>query len=793
MLKKIHFLTLFFSVIFTIGFANDSFEGKKIAEVSISIENLDKDTSYDVKAIANKLKAQKGSIFLQSDFDADLKTLTVDFDRIDPDVEMKNNEIFIKIKLWLRPMIRKIEWIGNQKFKSNKLQKELAIKVNTAFNVTEFNKALNKVKEFYIKKGYFESQITYKVIPISDKNEVKLQIKVKEGKSGKIQKIVFKGFTKSEKNELLSLIITKKYNILTSWMTGTGTFREDAIEQDKMSIINFLQNKGYADAKADINITEDKKSGKLIIEITAHRGTLYRFGKITYDGNCILPDEDILKRFLVYPNDPFSPEKIRETIQAIKDAYGAKGYIETHVYYETQLMENEPIYNINFYIDEGDVYKIGLIKIYGNKSTRNSVILRESLLIPGETFDTRKLKATQARLENLGYFKAVNVYAVQASDDLGCNYRDVHIEVEETSTGHLSFAAGYSSSENITGTIDLTENNFDHRGIFNVFKDGTSALRGGGEYLQLKASLGKRQQNAALTWMTPHFKDSLWRAGFEISGTSSSLQSKDYKVRTFGGSVYTAYPISTFWNVGTRYRLRNSDNIIKKKKIKGKPKNEREEFIKNAQKDNEGLISGLGLFLNYDSTDSSYKPHRGLKSNIEGEYVGIGGEYDFLKYSFTNSYYYPLWSKGTFKYRLDLKFIDARGKLTLATPKKVPLSERFFLGGETTVRGYKPYIIGPKMPGKPDDPFGGTSSTLLSIEYNQEIIRPLVDLFLFVDSGSVKFDEFKIGTLRTSVGAGLRLEIMNRVPITVGWGYPINPKKRSTDSQSVFFYMGGQF
>lgn len=68
------------------------------------------------------------------------------------------------------------------------------------------------------------------------------------------------------------------------------------------------------------------------------------------------------------------------------------------------------------------------------------MILRESLLVPGETFDSVKLKATQERLRNIGYFKNVNVYAVRAEDDqiLGENYRDIYIEVEEAPTGHAS-------------------------------------------------------------------------------------------------------------------------------------------------------------------------------------------------------------------------------------------------------------------------------------------------------------------------------------------------------------------
>jgi outer membrane protein insertion porin family len=242
-----------------------------------------------------------------------------------------------------------------------------------------------------------------------------------------------------------------------------------------------------------------------------------------------------------------------------------------------------------------------------------------------------------------------------------------------------------------------------------------------------------------------------------------------------------------------KYRLRNSDNKVKEKAFKEKEPNEQKRILREREEKTEGIISGIGTYISYDSTDNSYRPHQGVRSLFETEYIGLGGKYDFFKFGYLNSYYYPLWSKGTLKYRFDFKFIEVFGSLNKTTKaSKVPLSERFFLGGETTVRGYKPYIIGPTMPDTDNDPMGGVSSMLLSIEYNQEIIKPLIDVFFFIDAGSVSFKKLNINTPRTSVGAGVRLEIMPRVPMTVGFGFPINPKKHD-DIQHVFFYMGGQF
>ncbi|MFA5250904.1 MAG: BamA/TamA family outer membrane protein, partial [Parachlamydiales bacterium] len=142
----------------------------------------------------------------------------------------------------------------------------------------------------------------------------------------------------------------------------------------------------------------------------------------------------------------------------------------------------------------------------------------------------------------------------------------------------------------------------------------------------------------------------------------------------------------------------------------------------------------------------------------------------------------------TFKARGELKFIEP---LFNTHVHGLPLSEKFFLGGETTVRGYKPYILGPKMQNRKSDPLGGISYMLFSIEYLYQIFAP-AGIFFFFDSGCISDQHFSLPKINTSCGGGLRLELMNRTPIVVGYGVPINPDQKS-DVRHFFFSMGGQF
>ena len=207
---------------------------------------------------------------------------------------------------------------------------------------------------------------------------------------------------------------------------------------------------------------------------------------------------------------------------------------------------------------------------------------------------------------------------------------------------------------------------------------------------------------------------------------------------------------------------------------------------------NGGIVSGLAFMLGYDTTDSAFKPHRGIRSNFESEFAGLVrridtyNDFPFLKFGYLNSFYLPIWSKGTLKTRADLKFIKP---LWGGTAEDFPLSERFFLGGDGSVRGFAPGKIGPSYGNQ--EPTGGISSALFSIEYLQNIFKPL-DVFTFFDTGAITRKQFTFGDFKMSYGFGLRLDIGKQLPFVIGMGFPLNADNKE-QKQKVFFSMAGQF
>jgi len=797
------------------------YENQLIDQVTINVHSQEGSVA-EGRAILARLRTQKGNFFSQSDFDEDLKTLSQDFDRVEPTVDTSGEKISISLDVWPKPTIRTITWRGNQLVKTKRLQKELNINCFTPFDRLAFNQAFHKLKAYYIRKGYFEAKLDYQVTRCDETNEVNIVIDIQEGRTGRIKKIEFINFCEGEESDVLKEMITKTYNRFTSWYTESGTYNEDAVQQDKLVITNYLQNRGFADAQVDINIIETTQN-RIIVVITAHKGELYTFGpQISFEGNKVICDNEIARLFTIKPCQPFSQEDIQETTQAIVDAYGRLGYVDALVDYQAELIEGTYSYNVRFKIEEGEQFRVGLIRVFGNVSTKTSVILHETILIPGEIFNTIKLKASEQRLLNIGYFKNVNVYIVKGSESslLQGNYRDVYIEVEEANTGQFSAFLGYSNVEDIFGGITISEHNFNHEGLYYMWRDGLRALRGGGEFLNLTVQIGQKSRTYGLSWTKPYFMDSRWTIGFDLTKSTTRYISKEYDLDSVSLVLRAQRELNTYVRWGLQYRLKNGFVDLHH------GASHFEDLKTEAHI--HGLISAIGTSLSYDSTDHPVKPTKGLKSKVFLEYAGLGGDHSFFNIGYFNSYYVPVGSRLVVKYRADWRFIQPLGHTRYAT---IPLDERIFLGGEYNVRGFRPYRLGPrfieknkylvyrdvidpvtgekvidpktkKTKQKPyktitkvkhgDVPRGGLSLQFYSVEISRRIMQDL-EVFTFMDAAHLSKSTWEFGRMSVSVGYGLRCKLISSIPpVTVGMGYPLNAHHHS-DVKRFFFSFGGNF
>lgn len=744
--------------------------------------------------IRMKLKTREGDFFSQAAFDADLKLLIQEYDRIEPILQQDGDKVKVILKVWPKPQIREIRWEGNAKLSTDQLQSELNVRQGTPLDRQQFNQAFHALKTHYVKQGYFEVHLHYEIIYSEDEKMVDIVIHVQEGRSGRIKRIDFAGFTREEESAVTEMMVTKEYNFFLSWLTGSGVYNDEMIQHDTFVILNYIQNQGFADAQVSIDVEEARQPHRVILKISLNRGAQYFLGKFSIKGSSLFSEEELLDSLCCEAGDPFSPEILHRCTQKITDRYGDLGYIDVLVNYDAKIAEAPHTYDVEISIDEGKPYYVGMIKVLGNSTTQTRVILHETLLIPGELFSLKKLQLTEARLLNVGFFKNVNVYAVKSESCalLPGNYRDVHIEVEEMNTGHLGASFGFSSSESMFGSIDLTERNFNAAGLRDVLSEGFRALRGGGEFFHMNLTLGNKAGNYGVSWTKPYFRDTPWSVGFDLERSFNEAISKDYDIHSTGLTLHATYGLNAFTRVRAHYRIKYSkihidedddDEDDEKNKEKDKEAEKRKK-----QASNDGLISALGVSWIYDSTNSPVYPTSGLKSKIEAEVAGLGGDWRFLSVGYRNSYYYDL-GLAVFKLRGDAYFIQPIGS---TGPHNIPLDERFFIGGEWEVRGYRPYRLGPKFGDDKDEPTGGISMQFFSAEICKQVFSR-ADAFAFFDTGSVSMDRWRIGPFFHSVGVGSRVKLLDGAPpVTIGIGFPLN-RKSNSDVKKVFISMGGKF
>lgn len=767
---------------------NYDVEGLVVQSIQVRIENQSMRNSGVESAILEAISTRKGDVYSQLDFDEDIKSLSKAYDKVQPTISLLADGIEIVIKVWVKPIISNIQWNGVEKIKLKKLKKELELSSGDIFNSALFNQKIHDLQAYYVKKGYFDAVVDYSLEYNQDRDAVCITIDIHEGSSGKIGKIDFECFTKEEEKDLLSLIVAKKWNFFTSWISGTGKFDRKMATHDELVIIDYMQCRGYADVQIDVDVcTMD--NGKLSITYTVDRGDVYYIDEVSMEGNRLYTDEEIYDVINLSHGDLYSPQAIQQAASRIRSQYGRYGYVESVVDFEIiPSIHNEKHFAVHYKIGEGKKFCVGLIHVSGNILTEARVILNETLLVPGTEFNSDLLKTTEDRLRRIGYFSHVNVYPVDTDrgQDQGAAFKDVNIEVEEQGTGNIATFFGISN-DGVFGGLQLTENNFRAKGL--LFDKGFKGLRGAGEYAFINVTLASKSNSFGVSWSKPYIFDSEWTAGFDIDISQNRHVSDNFKVRSQSLRLYGSRPLNEYWRQEIHYRIKNSETKVNLTNNEGDP--ERARLEKDLEEDSRhsGIISAIGVTHAYSDLDNPFNPCKGFRSSIDVEFAGLGGKNAFFKTEYINSYYQPITENTIVKFRLDAKFIHP----TFGTSNgEIPLEERYFLGGENGLRGYRSYHIGPLYSDN-RTPRGGISSILGSVEAVYKV-HNMINPFVFYDIGGVSEHQVKFNRIHHSFGFGSRIFVFGPAgpQISIGYGWPINEDNGRIVSK-LFFSLGGRF
>ena len=657
-----------------------------------------------------------------------------------------------------RPPIKAIYLSGNKKLKTSDITEKLKIKTNTVLNIERIKESMDEIKKLYSTKGYYATRVSYD-IEYGEAYDVTVNFTIDEPAQAYVRKISFTGNKTFKDGKLKDYMRTREKGIL-SWFTGSGILDDEALEDDRKNLEAFYHDHGYLRVKVgipDIKISQDGKS--ISISIPIEEGNVYTIGTVNFEGDIIFDTAVLMRSLKSRTGRTFSSMAYQEDILNLVDLYQDKGYAFCDVTPLTLLDDDARKVNLTFNITKGKEIYFNRINILGNTKTRDKVIRRELNFAEGDRFSATNLKASKKKLKNTTFFKETDMKLVRTEEPDKVN---VDLSVEEKPTGSLSLGIGYSTSDNIILTGNVSQENF----------------FGTGRKVYLDAALSSVTQEYRLTFVEPYIFDLNLSTGLSIFDYTRILDTYDYEKK--GGSVVLTRPLTDDIKVGTRYRYEITDVY-----------NISSEATKDIW-DQRGTssTSAVSLSLMKNTIDDVLNPSKGVNSDITVETSGgpFGGSNYFYKVTGFYGQYIPagFWDSSFF----------VRGTGGIIRPyggKELPLYEKFYVGGLNSVRGFRFGEAGPKDIN--EQVLGSENQLYFNMEWIFPLYKPAgLKGVLFYDAGA-GFDGTNLNvikdSMRTTAGFGIRW-FSPMGPIRLEFGYNLFPK--SGDRRSAFdFTIGTQY
>lgn len=459
---------------------------------------------------------------------------------------------------------------------------------------------------------------------------------------------------------------------------------------------------------------------------------------VAFDGNTVYTSEVLTKFMDLQPGQVLNSVYVGQKVQGINAAYARDGYMLAHV--DGIRVDDQGVLHVH--IVEGIVEDIVPA---GNKKTRDKVITREFVQKKGKPFNKFLVRRSVERVYNLGFFDDVNVRMLPGNQDP--NNVIIEIDVLEHKTGTITLGAGYSKSDGLMGIIEFGEDNF----------------RGTGDKFKVHWEIGgkKKYKNYQISYLKPWIDSKGTSLGFSFFNREDEYtdynedgnEVAEYNKKSRGFNIsfgrQTGEYTRDYLTLESRkdsYKWDDDDSSgFRYDKNAGSGTNWNNgsyNFANDKYVDkNFGRINSITWQKVYDSRDNIYEPTRGRRISYTAQWAGhgLGGDFDFYKFTAEARMYKKLGAKNVLAFRARGGFIQG----------DAPYSQLFTLGGADSLRGYE------------DDQFRGKYMYNATLEFRFPIVKKVSGV-LFTDIGDA-WDAPNVTwynskkTFNYGVGAGVRI------------------------------------
>ncbi len=666
--------------------------------------------------------------------------------------------VILVFHLTERPIIGTVEYTGSKKLTSTTIMDKLKenkadLKSGTVLDYNKVKHTEAALRFMAAEKGFPDAVVRSEIRSMG-RAQVGVIFDVSEGPKARIKKVIFTGNTAFSDRKLKYTMKKTRESWFLSWATRHNIYSEGRYFEDVKGIRELYEAGGYLDVEIGEPIVESEltKNGEkkwLTITIPIEEGAAYLLGNFTFEGNEIFTDEVLQTWVPIKEGEALNKVLLAEVMRYFESRYGEKGYIYATA---TPIFDRRPdtqIADVSISIAEDEKYFVNRIEFEGNASTRDHVLRREMLVHEREVFNYVRYQRGIYRLKQRSIFEIKEDPVVTKIPET--KTVDINVKGTESSKNEFLFGGGY-------GGI----NGFFISGSFRTYN-----FLGLGTTMSLNADVGKVQQLYSVNYSDP------WLFGKRIGGSvslyNSNLEYIQFDQKARGGSFTVTFPIGDFagWQVGYRYERSEVDNLDPS-------------LLSPTYYVQTSTTSAVFAAVFLNTVNNMFRPTRGVSLSFSTVFAGgpFGGDNEYIKPWFEGTYYVPTFKKQNMAFRLQLGYIKPMNG------DEIPLWERFFLGGESSLRGFGIRSVYPLTKDKrfflDTETFtiqGGDRVFLANFEYIFHIIEQ-VDLALFIDIGNTYHERQKLdlSNYRANIGIELRFYVpMFQVPLRLIYAKNLKP------------------
>ena len=724
------------------------------AGVKVTTIEIRGNKRIELPAIVGRLTLKPGDPYTSENVRGQIKILyeTGYFEEVQVETEAGTGGTALAFLVREKPFITEIVFDGNTELSDDKLKEKITIKSQAFLDQLQAKESAEKIRLAYQGAGYFNCSVI-PVVQTLDEDRKRLTFLVKEGDKARVQTVNFDGLHAATKDEMFKVMATREWipwhGLITqlklpSMVSDAGVLKREEMNNDVERVKEVLLNKGYLNARVGlptVELSEDKKW--FVVTYAVMEGEPFTIGEIGFRGNTVFEDPELRQGLKMKEGEIFQRQKLRDEITRLNDLYGSKGYSFADVSPNVVPNTTERTASIILTVKEGEMMRIRQINISGNEKTKDNVVRREIRVDEQDVIDTPALKRSFQRLNNLNFFETVEILPAQ----VGADKVDLNVRVKEKPTGQFSVGGGFSTLDQVVAIADITEGN----------------LGGNGWMGRIRGQLGARRQIGLITFRNPYVNDSLTSMQLDVYATATNYIT--YFEKKTGASVTLGRYISEYTSGSVSLFVEELN--FKDPAVGICP----DRFPIVCRQLGSQSSTGFRTSLARDTRDYYMDPRTGWRAAV-GFDVGtpyLGGTNNFYKYYVDVIKYIPLPFDTRFSFRARYGAAVGLGG------EHIPLTERYFVGGINTLRGF---AFGRAGPVTNSNSLLGASKQLI---FNNDFIFTIsadakLNGVIFFDYGKGFDDNEPLSSkLRKTVGLEGRW-ISPFGPLRAAYGINIDPK-----------------